>query len=522
MPSALVVASAAASSRRPAFIISAMRVPSAVTAGRSRSAAYSAARRAFIALVVANDLSIAGDGRTSTAPAAPSTSRSSPSAIVVRRSRTRPTTGTPMARATMVTCAVSEPSSRTTPLRNRRSYSSSSAGPRLRASTIVSPTSPKRAALPSWPETMRIRRFDRSSRVGQPLAQVGIGDRPHSCAGPLLDALDRGFGGQARIDRLVDPPRPALVIGEHLVGFEDIGGLAAGEFGLRHHAVDLLAHPGEGTVDAGALGFGVVGDGVFDDDARLVEHGGAAGEAVDQLEAGQLGRTAGGAAGAGSGDIVDQPGVGDQLGQDHRHGLQHLDLDLGIFAGVGVLDAQHPDRGFAADDRHAGERVEDLLPRLGLVGEVGMGARLGEVERLARRGDDPGQPLAHRQPGDMDGGLRQPLGRVEFEDAVAEQVDRRDLAIELRGDGGDDGVELGLGAARRRHDLVQRTQDRAGRRDRHYPARPPSAASASATSSAMIVATGAISVTMPTDWPAISEPDSMSPSTTARRSAPAQ
>jgi hypothetical protein len=56
---------------------------------------------------------------------------------------------------------------------------------------------------------------------------------------------------------------------------------------------------------------------------------------------------------------------------------------------------------------------------------------------------------------------------------------------------------------------------------RTYP-RLSSAAAASSTSSWMIAATGSSRVTMPTDWPAMTEPLSTSPSITARRSAPAQ
>ncbi len=69
-----------------------------------------------------------------------------------------------VARATITTCAVSEPSSSTTPLRRRLSYSSSSAGPRFLAMRIESPCRPMLAAVPSWPETVRSRRFERSSR----------------------------------------------------------------------------------------------------------------------------------------------------------------------------------------------------------------------------------------------------------------------------------------------------------------------------------------------------------------------
>ena len=53
-------------------------------------------------------------------------------------------------------------------------------------------------------------------------------------------------------------------------------------------------------------------------------------------------------------------------------------------------------------------------------------------------------------------------------------------------------------------------------------ARASSAAAACAISPPMMSATGSSRLTMPTDWPAITEPCSTSPSITARRSAPAQ
>ena len=64
--------------------------------------------------------------------------------------------------------------------------------------------------------------------VVHPLLKQGIVDFPHPRAGALLDALDRRFGGEAAVDRLVDPPRPALVIGEHPVGLENLLMLAGG------------------------------------------------------------------------------------------------------------------------------------------------------------------------------------------------------------------------------------------------------------------------------------------------------
>ena len=243
MPSAPVASSAATSSRSPALTITDMRTPSLVTAGLSLTAAYSARRFWVAASLVSNASSIAGVGRAKTAASPPSSRTRSPSAIGRRTLAIRPIIGTPIARATMVTWAVSEPSSRITPFSLRRSYSSNSAGPRLRAISIASCGMPALAAVPSWPETMRSSRFDRSSRSCIRSCEQRIVDLAHALLHALADALDRRLGGEAAVDRLVDPPRPALVIGEHLVGLEHLLMLAdRAELGRAHHRVDLLAH----------------------------------------------------------------------------------------------------------------------------------------------------------------------------------------------------------------------------------------------------------------------------------------
>jgi hypothetical protein len=59
-------------------------------------------------------------------------------------------------------------------------------------------------------------------------------------------------------------------------------------------------------------------------------------------------------------------------------------------------------------------------------------------------------------------------------------------------------------------------------RERRGQPREASAAAASSTSSWIIAATGSSRLTMPTDWPAMTDPLSTSPSITARFSAPAQ
>ena len=99
-----------------------------------------------------------------TLPLSPSTRIVSPSSTLWRMSCRRPITGTPIARATITMWLVSDPSSSSTAFSRRRSYSSSSAGPRLRAISTVSWARPVCAAVPIRPETIRSSRFDRSSR----------------------------------------------------------------------------------------------------------------------------------------------------------------------------------------------------------------------------------------------------------------------------------------------------------------------------------------------------------------------
>ncbi|SBV31719.1 protein of unknown function [uncultured Sphingopyxis sp.] len=288
------------------------------------------------------------------------------------------------------------------------------------------------------------------------VAQQRIVDLAHPHPGALLDALDRRLGGQPAVDRLVDAPRPALVIGEHLVGLDDLLMLAAdAEIGRTRHAVDLLAHLVEGRVHPMALGLGIVGDRMLDRDARLVEYRHTGAHAVDQLLPVQPLRRLVGGGGVGAGGGVDQVGIGDQLGQHHRDGLQRLDLDLFVTARIAVLDAQDADRALAADDRHPGEAVEQFLARFGAIGKVGVRGGFVEVQRLDLLGDRADQPFAEAEPGDVDRLLLQPARCIEFERAVAQQIDRADFAVEAFANDADDLIELALRVDARRHHLVQ-------------------------------------------------------------------
>ena len=143
-----------------------------------------------------------------------------------RTSRTRPSTGTPIARATIVTCAVSEPSSEHHALQPPLVVFEQLGGPE------VARDQDRVLLQPELRRGAQLARDDAQQAVGQVLQVVHavgeqrIVDLAHAQAGALLDALDRRFGGQAAVDRLVDPAAPALVIGEHLVGREHLVVLA--------------------------------------------------------------------------------------------------------------------------------------------------------------------------------------------------------------------------------------------------------------------------------------------------------
>ena len=162
---------------------------------------------------------------------------------------------------------------------------------------------------------------------------------------------------------------------------------------------------------------------------------------------------------------VDQFAAGDQLGDDHRDRLQDLDLVLGVMAQGPVLHHQHAEDPAAAQDRHAHQRVIDLLAGLRAIGEIGMRLRVGERQRPAAGGDDPDQPLADPQPGAMHRLGPQPLGGEQLEHlAGAHDVGRADLGDHLGRDHPHDAVEPLLRAARAGHDRAQPAQQAAGRR----------------------------------------------------------
>ena len=233
------------------------------------------------------------------------------------------------------------------------------------------------------------------------------------------------------------------------------------EIGRAGHPVDLFAHLGKGGNDPLPLRLRILGDGMLDMDARLVEDDMAPRHAHHQLQAGhdvrsgflhpRIGRA-----------VIGQFGIGDQLGQHHGDRLQRLDLDLFIFARLDMLHAQHAQRALAPHDRHAGKAVEQLLAGFRAIGKVGMGGGLVQVQRLDIGGDQADQPLALGHAGDMHRLLLQAAGREQFQHALAHQIDGADLARQRFADDLHHLVQLGLRAGARRHHLLQADEDLAG------------------------------------------------------------
>ena len=289
-----------------------------------------------------------------------------------------------------------------------------------------------------------------------PVRQQRIVDFAHAHPGALLDAFDRGFRGQSAVDRFVDPAAPPLVIGEHLVGLENLHMLAAlAEFRLLAHRIDLVAHLVEGAVDPLAFRLDVLRHDLVDLDAGLVEDRDAGREAFHQGKAVEnlhFGRRF---AKVQVGLVIDQFLVGDKLRQDHGGGLQGLDLDVLVLARIHVLDAQHADRTLTVDDGDAGEGMEFFLPGFRTIEEVRVRLGLCKVQRFDVLGDRARQPFADAHAGDVDRFGVEAASGVEFQRPFAQEVDRAHFARQRIGDDFDHAIQLVLGVRAPGHNFVK-------------------------------------------------------------------
>jgi hypothetical protein len=161
--------------------------------------------------------------------------------------------------------------------------------------------------------------------VVQALAQVGVGLAQHPGAVVGLHPLHRRLRGQAGGHRLAHAPEPALVVGEHAEGLQNLPVLPVmGHVAALDQLVDGGAHLADGRIEALDLRVHVLGDEVLDHHPRLVEttwprptpppgkcpSGRAGGAAQCRSHRGQRLKLA----------------CGDHLGQHHGGGLERLHL----------------------------------------------------------------------------------------------------------------------------------------------------------------------------------------------------
>ena len=146
---------------------------------------------------------------------------------------------------------------------------------------------------------------------------------------------------------------------------------------------------------------------------------------------------------------------------------KRLDLVLGILPPRPVLHDEDAEHALAAQDRHAHQRMVDLLAGFRAIGEIGVGLRIGQRQRARGGRDPPDETLADPEAGAMHRLGAQPLGREQFEHlAGAHHIGRADLGDHFGGDDADDLVEPFLGRARAGHDAAQTAQQPASRRNR--------------------------------------------------------
>ena len=119
--------------------------------------------------------------------------------------------------------------------------------------------------------------------IVQAVPQIRVGLAQHPGAVVRLHPLDRGFRREAGADRLAHAPEPALVVGEHPEGLQDLPVLAVmGDVAALDQLVDGGADLADRLLEALEFGLDVLGDQVFEHDPGLVQHHVAEADAFGQ------------------------------------------------------------------------------------------------------------------------------------------------------------------------------------------------------------------------------------------------
>ena len=123
----------------------------------------------------------------------------------------------------------------------------------VRAIRIVSCGRLPVAAVPTPPDEQAQQAVGEIVDIVQPVARMRVGLAQHARARIVAHALHGGLGGEAGEQRLVEPPPPAMIVGEHAERLEHLAMLA----GARHvaplqHVVDHAGQILDGLARAGA------------------------------------------------------------------------------------------------------------------------------------------------------------------------------------------------------------------------------------------------------------------------------
>ena len=194
-----------------------------------------------------------------------------------------------------------------------------------------------------------------------------------------------------------EPVHPAAVIGEHLVGFENVAMFGARRHvAMAQHVVDRQPHRRQRIFEPLDLLVGILGDEVGHHDARVVQHHLAQRDAVGKAHAVERARPP-------EVDILprlDQRveiGGRDHLGENRRRGQHRLGFVLAIDPVLAVLHDQHAQRLPGPQHRHAEECAERLFAGFRPIGESRVAGRVFEAQRLGLRGDQADKALAQPQ-----------------------------------------------------------------------------------------------------------------------------
>ena len=298
--------------------------------------------------------------------------------------------------------------------------------------------------------------------IAHPLAQIGIGHVHHARAHVALHLLDRRLGRQAVAHRLFQPAHPALVVGEHAVGFEHGAMLALeGDVAARQHVVDR--QPSEPSACSSRRSSSSLSSlnrlvttmrgscsttwpsptpSLSDRPVKL------AGRRRSSSRPGRVSRASSPAAIISASTMA---AVSSASTSSSRYCRWVRFCTTSTPSVRPALSTGTPRK----------ERV-DLLAGLRQVGEGRMLLRVRQVERAGRCGDGADEALAEPQLRQVDRFAVQTFGGVELEHRIgAQHVERADLGHHVLGDVVHDAIEPLLRLERLRHELAEPFQQNA-------------------------------------------------------------